>query len=149
MSPLFFGSIGSAQDCFGHRVATLLAGTAMSHVLSRSYYSRFSTALLLLLPSLWLICECSGLGGRPKKEAATNRCKSSVRYWDFDPSLIFVYLYPSFLADSRDIRPAFDLILPCELTIFPLTSLPDLGSIMGRQSSPGISTCCRGAYLYS
>ena len=41
-------------------------------------YSKFSTALLVLLPSKWLTWVCWGDGGGPRKLIATSRCKSSL-----------------------------------------------------------------------
>ena len=70
-------------------------------------YSRFSRALLLLLPSLWLICEWSGLGGKPKKETATKRWTRCVRHCICEATLIRVSRYPSALEVPKDIRPRF------------------------------------------
>ena len=52
-------------------------------------YSRLAAVLLLLLPSLWLICVCNGVGGGPKKATATKRWRGSFRLLPF--SLMFTY----------------------------------------------------------
>ena len=53
--------------------------------------------------------------------------------------IVFLYRSTRLFGHTQQISVQFFvlLILPCELTILPWTSLPDLGSIMGRHSSPG------------